>query len=185
MTRQWKSCFSYQDWFMMGISDLSHRIMQEQTAAKKGKPNLTVDIFQKWVYVGMASLWNLPETAQLWLCFLGFSQKLIPEKGWTWKERYSRIQKSLFNSCMNLIKGAYMNQNCWWGKTAHPDSRWKHFQCKHRPEQSHTFNQIVQLHCHTCVVVHDIPKQMPPQTILKVKKEKALSYRSRNLLIYL
>ena len=66
---------------MMGISDLSHRIMQEQTAAKKGKPNLTVDIFQKWVYVGMASLWKLPETAQLWLCFLGFSQKYKKKDG--------------------------------------------------------------------------------------------------------
>ena len=33
----------------------------------------------------------------------------------------------------------------------------------------------IRLHCHTCVVVDDITKEMPPQTILKVKKEKVLS----------
>jgi len=30
--------------------------------------------------------------------------------------------------------------------TAHPDSRWKRLQCKHRPEQSHTFNQTALPH---------------------------------------
>ena len=95
--------------------------MYEQTAVKRGEPNLTADMFQKWVQEQF-HYEICTETARLWLRSLGFSQKYHKKGVYFdgherqdvveyWKQFVQQLHK-LDRRC--IYDGT--NQNCWRGE---------------------------------------------------------------------